>query len=283
MTQSKLKKLAGPDYKKYFWFSHPTDNFGLGTMYETPADVTEINLDENYLCASTSCLALPDISGETSELKRLKLSGFAEVGAGAPITLSEKEQDNFKSSVALPAIFKILDGSNELAWSNSVSSSFALGKAYARTLVRPKMYDYLEGLSYTNRIKAAYTQGELSVAIADVVIDGFSVTLSITNQSNASLAATLDKVVGTIIGEGTGMSISVAKGLEGNYVFTASRPTIVAVLYKRLTPKAFAYADGHIPGNPFAIPAHPARADTDWSDFQIIQAGQTKVASKSHS
>src|SRR5258707_443445 len=91
MTQSMLKKLVGSDYKKYFWFSYPTDNFGVGTMYETPANVTKLNLDENYLCASATCLQLTDPSAETNELKRLKLSGFADVGEGAAITLNQKE------------------------------------------------------------------------------------------------------------------------------------------------------------------------------------------------
>src|SRR5437773_2019772 len=93
--QSKLKKLLGPDFRKYYWFSYPTDNFGLGTMYQTPSNVVELNLDENYLCASITCLQLPNSSAETNTFKRLTFAGFADVGVGADIELGEKKSTVF--------------------------------------------------------------------------------------------------------------------------------------------------------------------------------------------
>src|SRR3954465_3776041 len=60
--------------------AYPTDNFGVGTLYDGTGAGT-------LLCDTALCLGVADNTTET-----LKSHGFIAAGAGAPISLSDTEK-----------------------------------------------------------------------------------------------------------------------------------------------------------------------------------------------
>jgi hypothetical protein len=131
----KVRAALGDQFKAYTFSSYPTDNFGLATAYD-PARGGDMS-DENFLCATWSCLRQQPPKGPR---KKLEVNGFAEVGGnGALITLTEKEQSEFGGSVVVPEIYKVLKVSADARTTKGIQTQLRLGRAYPRKLIRSKM------------------------------------------------------------------------------------------------------------------------------------------------
>ncbi len=85
IMSKKIRAALGDDFKSYTFSSYPTDNFGLATAYD-PARGKPMS-DENFLCATWSCLGQRP---EADTQANLTVGGFAEVGGnGALVTLTD--------------------------------------------------------------------------------------------------------------------------------------------------------------------------------------------------
>lgn len=236
IMQKKLKALLGDDFKKYTWFSYPTDNFGLATCYSTPAEVVQLNLDTSYLCATYTCLHIEPSKNpvETDRLKEnMSLNGLADVGnQGAAIDLTEKEKSEIGIKLLLPSIYQMISLDASANYKKQLNTTIYLGRAYPRKL-NFHFLEYVAKLDDSNPLKQAFRNNTLSLAVADLVIDSLSVTITLTREADATLKAKLDNAVGKALGTGAALEVTGNKQAEGVYRFTTTKPTIVAALYAR--------------------------------------------------
>jgi hypothetical protein len=95
-----VKKAIGEDFKEYYAFSYPTNNFGLITTYETKLSY------ENQYCAMAACLDGLEIN---SMEEWLHFGGLADVGKGGPITISENKKTKIASKTILPKLWNAIN------------------------------------------------------------------------------------------------------------------------------------------------------------------------------
>jgi hypothetical protein len=140
--QTEVKKTLGNDFRDYSWLSYPTTNFGIATMYVLPTKTTKAS-DKNQWCASFTCLGMDDDQVPSEPEKRLKLNGFADIGSGGPITLTDTQKHDLAIGAVLPKIGQILGLNASTDWNTGTTISLSLGNVNKRFLIREKLYNYI--------------------------------------------------------------------------------------------------------------------------------------------
>lgn len=227
--QQKIRQSLGDDYKTYTSFSYPTDNFGLATMYTSPAGTT-ID-DKDFLCDTWNCLGIGNPPTET--LKLMNVAGFAAVGAnGGAITLTEKEQKSLSLNAILPKVFQVLNLTGGFKKDNITTVSLQIGQAWPRKLRRQEMINYFTTLPASSLEKQAFIAGNVSLVVADVVVDKMTVDVGVTRDLAANLDAKLGGLPNAVFSNSE-LSVGMTSSTAGNYTFTVTRPVIVLRLAKR--------------------------------------------------
>ncbi|HTG32991.1 MAG TPA: hypothetical protein VLB76_08670 [Thermoanaerobaculia bacterium] len=233
--RSQVKKALGSqftiekqDVKDYQWLTYPTDNFGIGTMYipETPGAQPSAT---NFECDTWECFGL--IAPQDPQ-SRLELQGYAAVGTGGAIKLTQQQQNDLAFGLVLPSVAETIGLSSDFMHSNGFSASLEIGKAHIRILRKGRMRTFLDGLPATDEKKKAFTDGRLVMVISDVVIDGLNVTIAPSSKTSVSAKAELDSKVGEYLAKGSKLQFSLTRSQSGSYNLVAARPVIVAVLPK---------------------------------------------------
>ena len=231
----KVREVLGPDYKAYQSFSYPTNNFGLATAY-APRGGEEKPYDSDFLCDGWSCIGVKDTDIPQDLSDKLRMKGFAAVGGdGAQITLTESEAKELGLNIVLPRIYEVLKISGGFDSKQVIKTELTIDRAYPRKLRRPAMISYLNSLPDTDPIKTAFTQGNLVLIVADVVIGSIRVIIDVDKHG----AQTLDGALGgNLPGVGkvftdTALGVKVSRQLTGKYTFEITKPVIVLRLAKR--------------------------------------------------
>jgi len=260
VMQQKIKTLLGEDFKDYTWSSYPTDNFGIVTSYD-PAKGDSFG-DMNFLCATWSCLSM---QVPTDPDKKLNIAGFADVGNnGGIIKLSEKETTDLATSVVLPEIYEIVKVSADAGANTDVKTQMTLGRVYPRKLIRSKMLAYVKTLQSDDPMKAAFERGNLTLIVADVVIDSMLVKIQVDKTKQAKLAVDLASKleVGKIF-KGAKLELKVNRADNGEFEFEVVKPVILAVLARKQPQAGVLEAPG-----------------TGWDDWKVVPVPHNEVLKK---
>lgn len=226
--EKKVKSVLGAqELKHYEWISYPTNNFGIMTMFIADAKGKKIKT-ENQECATFTCLGLKASDLNPEQIKNV--NGYADIGSGGSITLTDAEKKSLSLSAVLPKILSVLNLSGNLDQSTGVETTMSLGTATKRYLVKQKALDYINGLPGNSRVKTALAQGRLGIVIADVYVDSLDVNLKINKALNAGLDAALTGTVNQVFGDGDKLSVKVTKAENGSYTLKVTQPVIVARL-----------------------------------------------------
>jgi hypothetical protein len=273
ILQTKLIAIFGKDYKTYFWFSQPTDNYGVGTCYNVASGSfnNPITLDTNYICSTWSCINR-DQNMPSNHNDLLRILGYADIGDGGPVTLSQSDQKDAALSGILPAFFKVLNIDASIDWTNRVQTDITLGDAYKRFLIPERFKTNVMALADTSDLKQSYLHGHLVVAVSDLIIDGITATITITNDIDGKLGVSLSNAVGTVVGNGASLQFSVDKTSGGRFNLTTTNLTVVAVLYSKwptpsvTTTNISLLAEYSTPES-FAPKAGASATIKDWLDY----------------
>jgi hypothetical protein len=265
VLKNKIRQIFGSDFKQYEWFSHPTNNFGLGTMFvlEKASDKPG---DGNQWCASLTCLGLNSPVAAASPEQRLKLSGFADIGNGAPLRLEDEQERRIVIGGVVSRMFQIIGLSISAEDVGAVKTNIEFGPSAKRMLNRQKVLDYLSGLPVTSPVRQALNENRLAIVVADVVIESMTTTIRTTGKHTAGLDAYLNNLPSRIAGNKGDLRFRVARAGTAEYKLSVSQPLVVARLVVK---KAFAARSPDQPGFP-----QPKAELSGWNDWVVAGTGQ---------
>lgn len=231
----KITAALGAQFNEYQSFTYPTSNYGLSTAY-TPQSGRDIPSDRDFLCDMWSCIGIEDAEIPMDPKAQLAMNGFAAVGTGGTITLTETEQREIASNVALPEIYSVVNVSGGFQKNQVTETTMTIGPAHARQLRRKVMSEYISKLPATDPMKRAFDAGTLVLVIGDVVVDSLKVDIKVTNTAKPALDAALGKDVPGGAGKvfsSAKISVKMSSAVDGRYTFNIDRPIIVKRLLKR--------------------------------------------------
>lgn len=219
-----VKSSLGGDFKGYYAFSYPTNNFGLITTYEGPLK------SENQYCAMVGCL---DGMNFTNPEEWLRFGGLADVGDGGTILLSESERTKISVEAVLPKLWNALQIQGGASNEREVKTTMDIGPAHVRFLNRKKFEEYIEALPLTNKYKQKYNAGNLVLIVSDVVVEYFTVKIEVDNKLSARLdaeikAGQIEAKLGKV-----DLEARLEKSSSGTYLLTTKKPVIVLRLAKK--------------------------------------------------
>ncbi|HKZ78900.1 MAG TPA: hypothetical protein VJ124_11410 [Pyrinomonadaceae bacterium] len=227
--KKRVKKALGPDFDKYEWFSYPTDNFGIATAFVLK-DPKERPGPTNQLCATFTCLGM--LTPTDPELF-LTANGYAEVGKGGPIRLTEKDKSELTFESVLPHLLRAVGVNTSLSRNALITSTLTLGAAYKRYLNYDRWFEHIRSLPESAPLKRALANHQLALVISDAVIESMQFDIKVNNSLAAEIHAKLGEKETAIIGEGSNFQVKVSKMGETEYQFEVNRPVIVCRLLAR--------------------------------------------------
>jgi hypothetical protein len=232
IMREKVSDALGPDYKDYYFFSYPTDNFGVGTIHILNLPEEPVNTSNQY-CATYSCLGLEDkrVLGATT----LDLDGFASSGRnGGTITLTETQSKNLGLSFVLPQLFAALGLNGNFDKKSVTQTKISLGQAYPRTLDRRKFREFITRTDggVDGYLKDAFDAGRLAVVVSDVVIENMKVEIAVNSELKSGLDAKLSQIPGGNFTDAE-IGFKLSSTSEGTFMFEVRNPVILAKFTKK--------------------------------------------------
>jgi len=226
MRKSTKKTLAG-DFKHYDFFSYPTDNYGVATCYLLEATAP------NFECDTWDCLNIKPLPSDMAS--QLSINEFSAVGTGPQITLSDKVKRKIGIKAILPEVFNMLGIALDATGTGVKTIDISFGPGHVRNLRRERFSDYLNSLPSTKRLSVFFASGELVYVFSDVVLENFSVSISVENSLQSQLDAKLNNTVSAGTFSGTSLNMKLSKNAEGKYTLNSIRPLIVARWCKKVS------------------------------------------------
>lgn len=219
MTKA-LRKSLGKDFKEYSSFSYPTDNFGVLTSFDQELSPS------NQICAMASCITGLELN---SPEEWINLKGLVNVGTGGTITLTETQQKDVSIDAVLPKLWSILNVSGGFNKNSTQKVTLDIGPGTVRFVNKLKLKETIDNLPDTDLFKQKYINGDLVVAVSDVVVQNMTVTIEIDSNASANLEASISN---EDIDSGD-LDFTYKKVTNGKYVFEIKKPVIIMRLTKK--------------------------------------------------
>ncbi|MCU1328898.1 MAG: hypothetical protein JWN34_4268 [Bryobacterales bacterium] len=232
IMQAAIRRSLGNDFREYEWMSYPTNNFGVATMYVLSKEKEKPG-DGNQWCATYTCLGLEGKRAPTDAAARLTAGGFADVGTGGPLVLSDDQSRTLAGEVFLPRLLNILGVSIEGVSASSGQVSIRLGNVSRRILKKQAILTYLETLPASSPVRKGLAEHRLAMVVADAVIDSLEVDIETRGNGTADLAARLAPLVNRIAGGPSTMQVQVKRDQSGKYRLVVGEPVVIARLTLR--------------------------------------------------
>jgi hypothetical protein len=204
------------DQKYWKSVAYPTDNFGVGTLYDGQGA-------GSFLCATSTCLNLSDNKTET-----LKKAGYIDQGKGSAVKLNDTQ----KSSLGVNAVLKLftfLNISPKFDRSKTEVFTVDIPGATVRYLIKGQLSKHIENAPPNAAVKDAFDHKRLRAIVGDIIVDSMTVSVKFNGSMDASAKATLDQGVGKIVGKDSDFSLTYSKSADGTYTLKTVSPVIVAV------------------------------------------------------
>ncbi|MCF2834544.1 hypothetical protein L1273_24330, partial [Pseudoalteromonas sp. DL2-H6] len=232
IMREKVRNALGEDYNNYYFFSYPTDNFGIGTIHVLNKPNEPINTSNQY-CATYSCLGLEKnrVLGKST----IDLDGFASTGLkGGVITFSENESKSLGLSFVLPQLFAALGLNGNFEKESVTRAKITLGQAYPRTLERRKFREFITraDIGADTFLREAFMEGRLAVVVSDVVIENMTVEIMVDSKLQSGLDAKLIEIPGGAFSDSQ-VGFKLSSSSQGTFVFEVKNPVILAKFTKK--------------------------------------------------
>ncbi len=257
IMQAAIRRSLGGDFREYEWVSYPTNNFGIATMYLLDSPRSKPS-DKNQWCATYTCLGLEGKRAPADASARLTAGGFADVGTGGPITLSDEESRILAGEVFLPEILNVLGLGAQLAATKNARIGIRMGNVSRRILKKQTLLTYLESLPETSPVRKAMSENRLAIVVADAVVDSLEVNVDTRDSVNSEFGVRLSPLVNRVTGGTSSMQVQVKRDKTGQYRLIIGQPVIVA----RLTIKRSLTGSDIAPGERATLPADLSGWDT---------------------
>jgi hypothetical protein len=218
-----VKKVLDEDINGFEKRSYPVDNFGLITAYSAS--------DSVFICDMFNCLGMDDI--QSSSANWLAMNGYAGIGSGGGVQLSESKSTSVAFSALLPQFASQMGLSAGLMTKRNTTVKVSFGAAHFRKLRQQNFMNYIRTLDNTSELKQAYNNNNLLLTIEDCVIDNLSVSITVSSNTSVSIDATMDPGSNTKIFDGGDLGLKVEKTGEATYTLTAIHPVIFAYKIKK--------------------------------------------------
>lgn len=217
LGKSIISATISKDEQKYWKpVAYPTDNFGIATLYDGKGV-------GSFLCATSTCLGLPDNKTET-----LKNAGYLDAGKGGSVNLDDTQKNTLGLNAVLK-LFSLIGLSGKYDSSHSTIVSVEIPSATIRYLIKGKLTDHIKASPATPAVTDAYTNRRLRAIMADIVVDSITATVKLDNSNSANITATLDQNVGKVLGKDASFGVTYDKTGQGTYKIQTVSPVIVAV------------------------------------------------------
>lgn len=214
---------------------YPVDNFGVFTAYSAPRG--QLWDEGNQICATWSCLGIETNEIPNDPSQRTTINGFADIGSGGTITLTDDQQNSFGVNLLLPGLAKLIDIKGGVDWKNHVNVKLRLGNTHKRTLNRIKALNYIRNvLKPGNPLRDAFDKGELVIVVADLLVDSVDATISIDKNVNGSADAALSQAAQSqqlLVGKDSSLRAKIESKGTGEYHLEVNNPVVLAVLPKQ--------------------------------------------------
>jgi hypothetical protein len=150
------------------------------------------------------------------------------------ITLSEKEGKTLAVEALLPQLYQVIGVQGGFEKKRVTNAVLQMGPAHIRKLRRIPFATYVNGLAADHPIKAAYERGDLTIVVADAVVDRIKLDVSLDATASSALDAKFDPTGGRIkqLG-GAKLGVKLSSSRTGSYTFEVERPVIIRRLGKR--------------------------------------------------
>jgi hypothetical protein len=232
IMQAAIRRSLGNDFREYEWMSYPTNNFGVGTMYVLNSEKEKPG-DKNQWCATYTCLGLEGKRAPVDATARLTAGGFADVGTGGPVSLSDDQSETLAGEVFLPRLLNILGVNTEGVSASSGQASIRLGNVSRRILKKQAILTYLDGLPPASPLRKSLEEHRLAMVVADAVIDSLEVDIQSRGNTTGDLTAKLAPLVNRIAGSPSTMQVQVKRDQSGKYRLLVGEPVVIARLTLR--------------------------------------------------
>jgi hypothetical protein len=208
--------ITGSEQKYWKPVAYPTDNFGIATLY----DGKRVG---SLLCATSTCLGLPDNKTET-----LKNAGYLEAGKGGSVNLNDTQKKALGLSAVLK-LFSFIGLNGKFDSSHSTVVDVDIPSATIRYLIKGKLTDHVKIAPATTAVTEAYANKRLRAIMADIVVESLAATVKLDDSTAADIKATLDQNVGKVLGKDASFGVTYNKTGQGTYKLQTTSPVIVAV------------------------------------------------------
>jgi hypothetical protein len=215
-----------PQDGDYRWYGYPVDNFGVLTAYDPPAGTPF--RDSDRICATWSCLDIVPAAVPTDPMARLNVNGYADIGGGGGITLTQEQANKIGVNLLLPNLAQVANFKAGVDLSRGVKTKVTLGRAYKRSAVRDLYTEFIEKKSTKPTLKTAFTNGRLVWVAADIVAESFDVDITVDTKRNAELGAELTKAA-SAVAKDSSAKVAITSGAEGQYHISVKNPVVLAV------------------------------------------------------
>jgi hypothetical protein len=221
------QKVLRIDSKKegvYRWFGYPVDNFGILTAYRPP--IGKQFKDTDRICATWSCLEIPDPPPDSESL--LELGGFADLAPGGSVPLTPRQQKSLATGLLLPQLAKLLGIKGKIHWSRGVQASLTAGKIWKRFANLNAYNQFIDHKSTNLLLTEGWGRGELIYIGADIVAQDVTVILTVDPQTNASANAALEKAAFDLSNSNSS-ALTLRNQGNGSFVLKISTYFVLAV------------------------------------------------------
>jgi hypothetical protein len=217
------------------WFGYPVDNFGVFTSYAPPPGRTWT--DGDRICATWSCLEIDTSQLPKDDPSHLSVNGFADVGRGASVSLTEKQAKKVALGLLIPQLAQVLKLSSDVNWSKGINVTMTIDAIYKRSVNKDKFMKFIKQQSTNDLLKGVFHGGGLVYVDADIVAQNVNVTLTVDSQKNAKADAALQNAVSQLAA-GSAASVSIQSQGSGVYLFRIPTFAVLAVLIHNPGPGA---------------------------------------------
>lgn len=233
VMESKFKTILGDDVKNWDFFSFPTSNYGIGTLYRDIDGDGGLGKDEaSPICLMWGCLDIgvppyPE-PGSSSDVW-LTYAGIGEFGETGSISLTEREETSLNIDFILPNFFNVVGIDATSLNERVVTTSLVINQAYRRSLNEGQWIERMRSVHpIGSPIRNNFENGDLFITREDIVFNGFTSTISVDSEMSGDLDTALDGVSSKIFSDGSKLSFTIKRGAEGKFIVESAVPIVVA-------------------------------------------------------
>jgi hypothetical protein len=229
-----LKSCFGKDaFKNY---SRPgkgaSPAFGLGTVY-LKEDLKKVkSLDD---LTQKPLVGHPDTwfaAGLSAQEKQRLMDRIFKEGSLGRVEVRKAVSTDIELGAAFPAIHQLLNLSGKLGYARGVQVTLSVSS------VRDRQMDVL---AFVEAMKAGKIKSSLRELVQDVVIaiksvelEGYRAIVAVSRQTSPELHASLNKAVGTVLGQDVSLGIKVTREKEDVFGVESLQPVVAALLFKEI-------------------------------------------------